>query len=191
MRMFTAFELSDSLKRTLGSFQASLKQAIPGPVSWVREENFHITAWFLGETNANDAACIEARLRHALEGIAPIEVRLNGFAWMPATKPRVLHIAIKDPRALQDVALKAKDALLEAVPSLEFDKPFLAHVTLGRVKQPTAKLEALLRRLPIETPEFEPLVVQGIGLFESNLSPTGARYRRVALVTFQQRRFIA
>jgi len=46
--MFTAFELPDSLKRALGSFQASLKQAIPEPVSWVREENFHITAWFWG-----------------------------------------------------------------------------------------------------------------------------------------------
>ena len=191
MRMFTAFELPDSLKRALGSFQASLKQAIPGPVSWVREENFHITAWFLGETNSKDAACIEARLMDGLEGVAPVEVRLNGFAWMPRANPRVLYISAKDPMALQDVALKAKDALLEAVPSLALEKPFLAHVTLGRVKQPTAKLEALLGRLPVETPAFEPFVVQGVGLFESNLSTTGARYRRVALVPFRQHRFIA
>lgn len=184
MRLFTAFELPDSLKETLGSFQASLMQAIPGPVSWVRKENFHITAWFLGETNPNDAPSIEACLKDALKGIQPFEARLNGFAWMPRAKPRVLHVAVKDQGTLQDVALKAKGALLETVPSLAFEKPFVAHVTLGRLKRPTAKLETLLGGLHIETPMLEPFVIQGIGLFESSLSPTGARYRRIALVSF-------
>lgn len=186
MRAFIAFEIPTPLKEAIGSFQVTLKKKFPYPVSWAPKENFHITVWFLGELDPGLIPTIGLRLKGALEGESAFEAQTGGLAWMPPKRPRVIYLEVHDNGGLQRVALKVKEALWETVPHQSFDKPFLAHITLGRVKQPQAKMEERLKQLDAQAGPKESFWVRGLTVFESQLSPKGSSYRPLSYVPFKE-----
>lgn len=187
MRTFIAFEIPAPLKRTIGSFQGKLKKDFASLVSWVPEENFHITVWFLGEQDLGVIQAVEPKLKEALKDEAPFEVRIGSLAWMPSRRPRVIYLELHDTGGLQRVATKAKEALWETVSPSIFERPFLAHVTLGRVKQPQATIEERFKRLDGLASPQDSFWVRGLTVFESRLSPKGSSYRPLSFVPFGER----
>ena len=61
------------------------------------------------------------------------------------------------------------------------DKPFSAHLTIGRIKYPQG-LEKLMTRLPEEKFESAEFPVSEVVIFKSDLSPRGPTYTALGRV---------
>ena len=143
MRLFVAIELDQAVRqaaaavgdRLARSLQKALAGRNPG-VSWVRAENLHLTLRFLGEIEDSRASSLVARFAEPLPSL-PFEIELGGLGVFPAAgAPRVVWIGVTDGRPeLVSLAACVEDRL-EAWGFGREPRPFQAHLTLGRCRQP-------------------------------------------------------
>jgi 2'-5' RNA ligase len=151
----------------------------------VRPEHLHITLAFLGAVADDRLADVISATRAAAATQPPFTVTLEGVGRFPENgAPRVIWMGIVlGARETTNLAAVLRHALTER--DLPFDdKPFRAHVTLGRVAQDadraTARaIAASTDRLRAPKLRFE---AEALIPFESVLSPKGARYRPAAAV---------
>ena len=147
----------------------------PG-LSWVGDENIHLTLRFVGEVErplANDLAATLDRLRFdrfplRIAGVGKFERRNGGALWA-GVEPRqpVAELAAKVERACQSAGVEPER------------RAFHPHITLARWKRRDLKsVEAFIRRN--SDLASEPFEVSNFTLFESKLSRHGAHYRAVA-----------
>jgi RNA 2',3'-cyclic 3'-phosphodiesterase len=147
----------------------------PG-LSWVPEDNLHLTLRFIGEVErplANDVAAALGRIRFEpfalrLKGIGKFEQRNGGALWA-GVEPRepVAALAAKVERACVSAGLEPER------------RAFHPHITLARWKRGNAgAVEAFVRRN--SDLSSDPFGVDRFILFESKLSRHGAHYIEVA-----------
>ncbi|MGE5280458.1 MAG: RNA 2',3'-cyclic phosphodiesterase [Deltaproteobacteria bacterium] len=183
-RLFLAIDLPSDAKETCGLLAQRLKKG-GADVAWVAPDNFHLTLKFLGGVaedrlpRITDACAAVCRLH------PPFSFSLEGLGAFPSINaPRVLWAGI----ATRDAALEKLAADLEAALSaLGFekeDRPFHAHVTLGRVRSPRGRvflMEALQKeKSACTTPDIP---ARCVTLFESTLAPASGPTARGALYT--------
>ena len=160
-----------------------LEPDCPG-VSWVPEENYHVTLRFLGEIAESDYETLDALVRDQYACLMQFEAKLGGIGAFPSLRhPAVLWAGVASPdnmfRRLNKVAETAAQCLgLQA----EVNR-FHPHVTLGRVRARRGgkREEGRLSATPEALADFEGDVFQiaHVALFLSELSPQGSRYRAV------------
>lgn len=175
MRLFVALELSEDIKRQLGAFQRELAARLGHPsVRWVKPEQLHLTLLFLAERPAEQLSRIEAVLQRAARQNSPFTLETQGFGAFPSLKrPSVLWVGVGgDLEALH--SLQRHVALELAWLGLADDKRFRPHLTLARVKGLSGALA-----VAGVTPPSLPWPITRLTLFESTLSPHGARYRQL------------
>ncbi len=145
-------------------------------LSWVRPEAIHLTLKFLGDT---DVVRLD-ELQAALTEVATAHTACNMITGAPGVfknrgVPRVLWWGLGGavPQVVELAA--AVEAALAELDFPRSDKPFKPHITLARVKQGAAGMEArfLEACLPVETT----VPVTTLQLIRSTLHPQGARYR--------------
>jgi 2'-5' RNA ligase len=77
-------------------------------------------------------------------------------------------------------ALKSLAAALESALTRRgfgrADKPFAAHLTLGRVRDPRSSWSEVLRGMPPLAPASARFTVERLSVVESTLSPKGSTY---------------
>ena len=177
MRAFIAIDLPDSIRAALGRAQASFRSACPD-AGWTRPEGIHLTLKFLGEIS--DAQVRE--VRESLKKLGRFEsftVGLKGFGFFPdARRPRVFWTGVVAPANLSWLAEQI-EAAMQAIGFAREERPFRPHLTLARFKgpQPPPALQALVAQQREE--ELGNFEVSEFFLFESELSPKGAKYRKV------------
>ena len=150
-------------------------------VSWVAPGNLHLTVKFLGEVADGRIEGIVGALTGAIAGVSAFDADVEGLGAFPsAVRPRVVWAGVTTGAgAMGDLAGRVDDALA-ALGFAREARPFSAHVTLGRVRQPgraPALTEAL--RGAAGRP-FGRLRVACASLMQSELSPRGARYTELA-----------
>jgi 2'-5' RNA ligase len=151
------------------------------PVRWVRPGSIHLTLKFLGDIDQNTVGPISRALSAAVAGWRPLTLGVGGVGVFPGIKrPRVIWAGLREdtPGLLRLQA--SVEAGLETVGFAREQRPFKAHLTLGRVKgriAPAQLLEAVEAFSDFRTGQFE---VDGVTLFKSDLKPTGAVYTRLA-----------
>ncbi len=163
MRAFLAIPLPEKLCEEL----ASVGRSIAG-LRAQRAETIHLTIRFLGDVEDPEpvaAAAAEAACRHA-----PFDVSLVGVGAFPdARRPRVVWVGLGEG---EEAARALAEDVDEAVVALGFpreERPWSAHVTLGR-----------FRDRPPKPPPLDPLREFGraqadrLVLFRSVLTPEGA-----------------
>ncbi|MDQ3766800.1 MAG: RNA 2',3'-cyclic phosphodiesterase [Actinomycetota bacterium] len=134
----------------------------------------HITIKFLGPTPAGRLPDVIGCCRDAAVGGDPCELRIQGLGAFPrAARATVLWAGVTDPAGLLGRLADGLDRAFTPMGYRAETRPFAAHVTLARFRQP-ARLE-----LPDLEP-LEPFVLKQIGLYRSHLSPAGARYEPLA-----------
>lgn len=179
MRLFFAVELDGAVRRAAARLAADLSLALGADggarVSWVRPDNMHLTLRFLGETP-------EPRVPGLIEAFAAplatpaFELRFAGVGTFPPRGPaRVIWLGITEGHeALAGVHAEVEGRLA----ALGFDReerPFRAHLTLGRVRDRLGPRAATIiggtaaTGLPVSA-------AREVTLFESRLSPRGATY---------------
>ena len=140
-------------------------------------ENLHLTLKFLGNVVATRVDAIGAALAAAAADTPAFDFGVEGLGAFPSpTRPRVIWAGAGGGQVeAVGLAGRVEDALAPLGFARE-DRPFAAHITLGRVREPrrdTALAEALAAGAA------RPLGVVRAGrlsLMRSELSPRGARY---------------
>ncbi|MCH7872706.1 MAG: RNA 2',3'-cyclic phosphodiesterase [Planctomycetes bacterium] len=187
MRCFVAVELEQSVRSAIARFV--LQELPAGPdVRWCGEDQLHITLKFLGDVD-------DARLSRVCEIVSDSAKRLTPFdltigrlgCFPPRGSPRVMWMGVADP---DDRCAKWVAAADVALVDLGFERErraFTPHITLGRAKNRAGG--ALVARL-VDTMAGPPpmtMQVKSLTVFESRLSPSGARYHAVSTAPFRDR----
>lgn len=178
IRAFIAIDLPPDVKAALGHVAATLGEGLPrGTVRWVRPEQMHLTLAFLGDTPVEKLPEIEAALDTITTQQQPFALALDGVGCFPnRRRPRVVWVGLAAAGGGESAPLLVlKAALDEALTPLGWlpeDKPFRAHLTLGRVKDERAAqgIEWTADVPPLTVP------VTAIHLIESQLRPEGPLY---------------
>lgn len=170
MRVFLALPLPEGVLSALRVQQFLL----PLP-SAVDPEGFHLTLVFLGEVK--DWTLEAAHERFLDCRVAPFEVRLQGLGLFGGAKPRAAWAGVAASEPLARLQGKLEHAARASGIVVERRK-FVPHVTLGRFSPPEADQAARLEKAVALGGGFatEAWRVDGFSLYQSHLSPKGARY---------------
>ncbi len=177
MRCFVALDLPEPVRNHLAGLGAQF--AGKGQVKWVPADQLHVTLLFAGDL-PDEAAPALGRLLHevALPALSLSLASLDHFP--PRGEPRVIWAKLGgDVDAL--TALQAELAARAEPLGVPRDKrPFVPHVTLGRVKSPFGALALIDRvREVSKTLRDKPFATTALSLYASELWPEGPRHRQL------------
>lgn len=186
MRAFLAVELPEPIRAALASLQRRLAES-RADVAWVQPPNLHLTMRFLGEITEAQRQQIEAATRRIAAGMSPFQVSLAHLGAFPSLRaPRVLWVSIE----------QGKDRLMALAKGLEQEsvnaglqpeeRAFVAHVTIGRVRSATRRVELSRALSTAPRPRSGPpaCAAQALTLFQSTLQRDGAVYTVLAKLPF-------
>jgi 2'-5' RNA ligase len=182
MRLFVALNLPEDVRDALHQATAPLRAA-GFPVRWVEATSFHVTLKFLGWVAPERLAAIRDAMASAAANSRPFELQVGGIGAFPSLRrPRVLWLGVDASPPLRGL----KQDLEWAFAPLGFERElraFQPHITLGRTVRDAGAgefraLETILGDVAAEAR----VQVHEIDLMQSHLSPTGARYERIASV---------
>ncbi len=183
MRLFLAIEIPDKIRRQLAESAGDLRSELP-KARWVRPELMHLTLVFLGDTDPQLVPELERELRTSVAGQVPMRLTVTGTgAFPPRGQARVLWAGLEADGDLQGLQRAAREAVERAVGKLDGGKKkqrFHPHVTLARCRPPWPRwaVERFVTA-PLWDDPPQPFSVTEVALIESELRPTGPRYRTV------------
>jgi RNA 2',3'-cyclic 3'-phosphodiesterase len=167
-RAFVALELEAPLREAMAEIQERLRPRL-GRIHFVRPEGIHLTLRFLGGTTPRQLDAMRPILAAAASACPPAEVRASGLGTFPERgSPRVLWLGLAVPPTIHELQGACERAALSAGFEKE-DRPFTAHLTLGRWRDRATRPE--LPEADLGTTKLDTLV-----LFKSDLRPGGAVY---------------
>ena len=176
MRLFFSLPLPEQGRDALRPVLESARTAAGRSVGFGKAGQLHFTLAFLGEQPEErvEAACAAAS--EAVRGVEGFDLAIGGGgAFPPAGRPRVLWLGARSggPQ-LVELATRLSSRLRERGFSLE-ERPFRAHLTLGRVK-PGGEGGARRALSGLPSGELARMRVEEIRLVQSILGAGGARH---------------
>ncbi|MDP2315818.1 MAG: RNA 2',3'-cyclic phosphodiesterase [Pseudomonadota bacterium] len=170
MRLFFAIPLSEPVLDAVSEALRPIRGAAPN-ISWTRRANQHLTLRFLGEVDESRVDAVADAVAPWVRRLPPPPVRLvGGGAFPDARRPKVLWIGAETSLGSLVSAIEAS-LLRLGFPAEE--RPFVPHLTVGRVRDGRAdRVVAALRELG-EVATFAP---SSVVLYESQPAPEGVRY---------------
>ena len=187
IRSFVALDIPVKTQEALASLTHEL-QKTHAPVSWIKADRIHLTLKFLGNVPPEQTEAIQAALLPAAASSPPFQLQPFGCGAFPTIKQmRVVWVGLRgDDKALLALQKSVETALAPLGFEPE-DRPFRAHLTLGRVKgrqHQRSLQEALLSRQGFEAEAFD---VTELVMYKSELMPQGARYTPLFRATLSGR----
>jgi 2'-5' RNA ligase len=179
MRLFFAVHVSDAIKNDIADALKAFPVRNP-PWRWIVPQNVHVTLKFLGELDEKLLPDLREIGQHAAQGMKPFRVSYGAFGGFPAlTRPRVIFFeAMEGTPELAEIASRLdRGAELVGVP--RESRPFTAHLTLARIKDPLPPgIRDALEKVP-PLPATASQTVDHFSLMQSHLSRAGAQYEEV------------
>ncbi|MDX2166207.1 MAG: RNA 2',3'-cyclic phosphodiesterase [Deltaproteobacteria bacterium] len=175
-RMFLAVDLDADVHARLVALKTDLARH-GAAVRWVRDESLHATVKFLGSVSYPTLSALRDALTERLTHVAPLDATLAGLHVLPdARRPRIVCVGVDCP-GLAAVAATA-DAVAATHGVAPESRPFLPHVTLGRVRETRgwAPLGAVLRARLTEVVGNDRFAA--LHAYCSDLRPGGAVYTK-------------
>ena len=190
MRLFVALGIDDNLRSRIARFLDGVRGFAPD-ARWARPESLHVTLKFIGEKSEEQVE----KIKRLLETITADAFAMNfrGYGFFPGARaPRVFWIGMEAGSQLSSLAATVD----ENMASLDIPKEehaFNPHLTLARGgggsgsprKQtgdgPGRSFQRLQEKLAVlPAPEFGTMTVREFFLYQSQLSPGGSRYTKLA-----------
>jgi len=141
----------------------------------VRREALHVTLRFLGNIGTEQVAPLRSSIGAAVSGLPAFRLDLGAVQHFPSTRrPRVVALEVAPEADLSALAAAVERATREQGFEPE-ERPFRAHLTLGRVKSGRAPATRGLM-----APTGTGCAVEEVVLFRSELRRAGARYTPLA-----------
>jgi len=193
MRLFVALDIDDGIRDRIARFLDGVRGFAP-EARWVRPESLHVTLKFIGEKSDDETD----KIKRALQMITADDFQMNirGCGFFPGTRaPRVFWIGVEADAKLAFLATTIDERL--AALSINIPKeehPFNPHLTLARGagastapskhkvrREQSGGLRKLQERLAaLSAPEFGTMTAREFFLYQSQLSPGGSKYTKLA-----------
>ena len=195
MRLFIALDIDDAIRERIARFVDGVRNFAPD-ARWMKPESLHVTLKFIGEQP--DAAVENVKKELATISTGTTEIKFSGYGFFPtATSPRVFWIGMEAGPALAKLAA-AIDNKMASLGIAKEDRAFSPHLTLARgaggsgsprwrkgdgPNRPFSNLQEKLSALP--APEFGTMTPREFFLYQSQLSPKGSKYTKLARFELQ------
>ncbi|HUO13455.1 MAG TPA: RNA 2',3'-cyclic phosphodiesterase [Verrucomicrobiae bacterium] len=190
MRLFVALDIDNEIRERIARFVEGVNPFAPD-ARWVKPESLHVTLKFIGEQS--DAAL--EKIKQALSAVKgkTMEIQFRGSGFFPTAKSaRVFWIGIQAGPELAALA-DAIDSTMPALGIATEDRAFSPHLTLARAAggsgsprwrkgdAPNRSFQHLQEKLAARpTPEFGTMTAREFFLYQSQLSPKGSKYTKLA-----------
>jgi 2'-5' RNA ligase len=192
MRLFIALDIDDAVRQRIARFVEGVQGFAPD-ARWVKSESLHVTLKFIGERP--EAAVEQIKLALGAVSAAAVEILFRGYGFFPTAKAaRVFWIGMEaGPQLPALAAIDDKMALLGLPKEV---RAFSPHLTLARGGSGSPRWRAgdgpsrtflrLQERLGVlPPPEFGTMTAREFFLYQSQLSPKGSKYTKLARFALQ------
>jgi RNA 2',3'-cyclic 3'-phosphodiesterase len=167
LRLFVAIGIPENV-----ADQLPMPDGAIGGVSWVPDDNFHVTLRFIGEVDnarARDIDDVLGALR-----CPQFELQLHGLDTFGGKSPHALFAGVRPSPPLVHLHHKVDAALTRLGHPSERAK-YTPHVTLARLKHaPEHKIAAFIQQNNLF--DSDPFTVTEFGLYSSVLHAEGSDY---------------
>jgi 2'-5' RNA ligase len=177
MRLFIGLDPRDEVRERLERLLIHLRAC--AHLKWSAVYNLHITLKFIGEWPEDKLPELEAALR-SISPREPIPADVRGLGWYPNPHhPRVFWAGIQAGDLLTTLA-KDLDSALGPLGIAKEDRPFNAHLTLARIKEP-APLQSLRNTIAqLESVDYGSFLVDRFYLYRSQPGSAGSIYTKLS-----------
>ena len=194
LRLFVALAFPDEVRAELRRVADAMRAFAQRGTRWANVDGAHLTLRFIGSTPPDAVDALGEAVVGAAQGIAPFELSLGGAGVFSSRGvPRVLWVGVDGALdELTGLRNNVEDAL-EAAGIPREEHTFAPHVTLARVNARLSRDESRALRDSVAALDVGRVAfaVEEVGLYHSDLLPTGAVYTRLAsarLSSFPRRR---
>jgi 2'-5' RNA ligase len=179
LRLFLAIDPGDGFRRQIGTTIEAIRSSTSG-IRWVRDEKLHVTLSFFGEIGEERIARISEVATEVSHRHAPFTVSVQGAGVFPDWRRlRVVWFGLRDAGQLAALAQDLRP-VREGL-GLPPDRPFRAHLTIGRATGPlSAEQKASVSRALAPFKGSYPFDVLRVLLMRSTPSRTGSDYSEIA-----------
>jgi 2'-5' RNA ligase len=185
IRAFLAIEPPEDILQKISGLQEKLRREISDRISWTKPEGQHLTLKFFGDISTKDVKNICPAIQKRIVSESNLNLKVETLGVFPdARRPRVIWCGVYGDVKRLSVLQKKIDSDLAAIGFPAEDRPFRAHLTLGRIKDSrdlTGMNEALKKYDSFTAGEF---ICKELILFQSKLSAQGAVYTKLAEFAF-------
>ena len=195
MRLFIALDIADEIRERITRFVEGVQGFAPD-ARWVRAESLHVTLKFIGEQA--DPAVDQIKQGLGTVAASAAEIHFRGYGFFPTAKsPRVFWIGMDAGPQLTSLATMI-DNQMAALGIPKEDRAFSPHLTLARGAGgsgsprwrkgdgPNRAFQRLQEKLSaLSTPEFGTMTAREFFLYQSQLSPKGSKYTKLARFALQ------
>jgi 2'-5' RNA ligase len=178
IRTFLAIELDSSLVDNVEIIQKELKKT-KAKIKYVEKENLHFTLKFFGEIDEKTIEEISTGVNEVIKDFDPITIDINGTGSFPDEDHiKTIWIGIDTNPEL----IKLQKNLDEKFKVLGFkkEKEYVAHLTVGRMKNPKNKRHVKEIITGFKNFEIGPMTINRLSLKQSELTPEGSIYSDIS-----------
>ena len=180
MRAFLAITLPEDVRRSLTVLQEDLAGS-RADVKWVEPPNLHVTLKFFGEIAEQERQAIEALLARVAQREPRFTLAVEGVGAFPTlTAPRVVWVGLGEGKDAAARIAQTIDREGDASPLQREERPFAAHITLGRVRSGRNRPALVQRLRAVSWQPPGPWQVTSLTLYQSILGSEGPRYSALA-----------
>ena len=180
MRAFLGIALPRGVQQSLAALQGELATS-HADVKWVEPPNLHVTLKFLDEISEAQRRTIEALLARVAGREESFLLGLGAVGAFPSVEsPRVIWVGLTEGKERVAHLAERIEQESSAILLRREERPFSAHLTLGRVRSPRGRgaLTQRLRAAMWQPPP--PWSVSTVTLYQSVLRSDGPRYTVLA-----------
>ena len=181
IRAFLAIDPPENILQAISRLQDKLKREIGGRISWTKPQGQHLTLKFFGDISTEDVKNICTVVQNRIASEQSLNLKIEKLGVFPDTRrPRVIWCGVMGDTEKLSIIQKQLDGVFANIGFPAEDRPFQAHLTLGRIKDShglTGINEALTKYNAFAAGEFN---CTELILFQSKLSPQGAIYTKLA-----------
>lgn len=179
-RVFVGLPVTAAARRAVDGVIRELGEDCSG-VRWSLPEDLHVTLAFLGSVEESRIDDLVEAMVGSVHGAESFGVAVTGVGAFPDDEaPKVVWVGLADGRS----ALAAlQQSVAEAYADLGFDfddRPFVPHITIGRVGRPESRSMVARAMWPHRRRELGAMAVTEVALYASQPDPAGSRYRVLA-----------
>lgn len=177
MRCFIAIEVAPAIRRKLAEVTLKLRRALRGSrggIKWVEPDLMHLTLKFLGDIDEATVAKVRGIVDEVAIAHRGFELSVEGVGCFG--KPaRVVWVGMNESPALMALQTDLEGRLAAAGFAAE-ERPFSAHLTLARIKDPAAGKDVPGLIEADRNTRFGSFGVDALRVFRSELTPQGPIY---------------
>ncbi|MBN1396831.1 MAG: RNA 2',3'-cyclic phosphodiesterase [Bacteroidetes bacterium] len=183
IRTFVALSASAEIQSQMSDIQSRLITT-RADVKWEKEDKFHITLKFLGNTGTEIIEHLSEKLSELIKTTAAFDIEYDTLGAFPdSNHPRVIWIGSKYNKSIIDLQSGAEKICRDfGFPAEE--RAFHPHITLGRVRG-TRNIARLTEAIKTITFESIKTRCSELLLMKSDLRPSGSIYTILKSFPFQ------